>query len=225
MPGRSVLVLVGLALASGAGFAPLPRSFAQTVDRATEAMRREVEAARKREDAMWEKIRAVPAPPQENFVFQFFGDVEAVRFPVALGEGNRGQNAAQQVQIVMSDDQLCMGIFGNARNDTDRRGRLNRLLLVRIDDLNRRHSMTEAERKTLQLAGQGDIKRFFDHVTELRAQYGSALAIQMEMREFQALLEQVRGLKQDFQAGPFGDQSLFLKALNTIRSGGVASRH
>jgi hypothetical protein len=47
----------------------------------------------------------------------------------------------------------------------------------------------------------------------------------MEMREFQALLEQVRGLKQNFQAGPFGEQSLFLKAWNTIRSGGVASRH
>jgi hypothetical protein len=225
MPARWFFVLLGLSLADGGGLTLLPRAPGQGVDKATEAMRHEVDAAKKRQDAMWEKLRALPAPAPENFAVQLFGDVEFVVGEVVGDQDNRGQNAVPKVLFLMTDALFNRGIFGNTRTDEGRREHLELMLAARIDDLNRRHPMTEAVRKTLQLAGQGDIKRFFDRITEVRAQDARPDPFQLELPAYQAVIDRIHELRRMFRDGPFGAGSLFAKAWNKIRSDGVVSRN
>jgi hypothetical protein len=202
MPRPSIVVLLALALGDAGGLAALPRAQAQAVDQATEAMRREVEAEIRKQKAIWARLRKLPAAP--GFA-PAFGEIQIV-------EGH----------VLMSDDYICMWIFGAARTDVDRRDYLDLLLAARIDQANRQRALTEAERRTLQLAGQGDIKRFLDRVMETRQRDRSADGLQIELSEYQAFEKKVGELQMTFRHGPFGEGSLYSKALNTIRTDGLA---
>ena len=199
MPRRSGIAMLGAVLAAVTGLVVLPSAHAQAVDKATEAMRREVEAERQKQEAILAKIRAIPA------------------IPAAL----EPQRAFIQARVAVSD-YIYVNIFGSERTDTESRDRLDVLLEVKINEANRQYRITEAERRTLQLAGRGDIKRFFDRVTELREDYEGSVADQIEIRQDKSLLDKIWVLQVKFQSGPFGAGSLFSKALNKIRSGGLA---
>jgi hypothetical protein len=61
--------------------------------------------------------------------------------------------------------------------------------------------------------GKGDIKRFFDQVEDHRARF------EIARRSFQtglAALQRLEDLSQTFRTGPFGEGSLFARALRKI---------
>jgi hypothetical protein len=204
-------VLVGLALTAIAGLAALPSAQAQAVDKATEAMRREVEAEKRKQDAIWAKLRAMPAQDFDRV----FGGVQIVQA--------QGLDGLGEAYIVISDNVINFNMFGSAAvKAAECRDSLGLLLAARIDQANRQRPMTEAERRTLQLAGQGDIKRFLDRVLEIRGEEGSTGFVRIEVGQYQAFLAHLRGLQMTFRSGPFGEGSLYAKALKTIRTDSLA---
>ncbi len=107
----------------------------------------------------------------------------------------------------LNADQL---VFGNSQNPTAGRVRLNATLALRVDDLARSSRLTEAQKAKLQLAGRGDIKRFFDRVDEKRRQ---SATLGGDFIAYNKLVQELQPLRSTFQMGPFGEGSLFAKTL------------
>jgi hypothetical protein len=77
--------------------------------------------------------------------------------------------AAAQPQVFFAEENFDQWVFQNNGTFTDARRRLDQLLSLRLDDVDRVCKLNKAERAKLQLAGRGDIKRFFvlyDHVKQ-----------------------------------------------------------
>jgi hypothetical protein len=91
---------------------------------------------------------------------------------------------------------------------------LDEILLTRVRDAAREYDLNERQRRKLQLAGRGDIKRFFDRVEDRRRGF------ETERQRFQtglAALKRLNDLSEIYQKGPFGDGSLFAKTLRKIQ--------
>jgi hypothetical protein len=126
--------------------------------------------------------------------------------------GDAGDPAAQARRLGRLEDPA----------DEAARGRhLERLLQTRLDAATREHKLTLPQRAKLQLAGRGDIKRFFDQVEDRRREF------ETERRVYKnglAALRRLEPLRQVFQDGPFGDSSLFAKTLQRINDEQGAGR-
>src|SRR5262249_46788750 len=70
--------------------------------------------------------------------------------------------------------------------------------------------ITEHQRKKLELAGRGDIKRFFDHIEEYRRQIHRPNTGADELR---TILQDLKRSQMAYRRGIFGDGSLFTKTL------------
>jgi len=100
-----------------------------------------------------------------------------------------------------------MGGAGIARN------RLNAALELHIDEINRFCGMTEAQKRKLQLAGRGDIKRFFDRVDDAKRRY---LLVMNDQNH--NIWEDVQPLQTALSGGIFGDESIFAKTVKKTLS-------
>jgi hypothetical protein len=93
-------------------------------------------------------------------------------------------------------------------------GRLDERLTLKLDWIQAACKISEAQKKKLQIAGRGDIKRFVDEVHALKRQYRQVKADPAELGKVQARLAE---LQASARADLFGDSSLFLKMLkNTL---------
>jgi hypothetical protein len=84
-------------------------------------------------------------------------------------EKDAKQDAAAQPQVFFAEENFDQWVFQNNGTFTDARRRLEQLMSLRLDDIDRVCKLSKAERAKLQLAGRGDIKRFFvlyDHVKQ-----------------------------------------------------------
>src|SRR5262245_38079822 len=87
------------------------------------------------------------------------------------GAEEEAPNPAPAVRMhafVMNDAQFDQWVFGNMglANAAAARNRLDSLLTLNVDDLERTCGLTLIQKKKLLLAGRGDIKRFFDRIEE-----------------------------------------------------------
>ena len=80
-------------------------------------------------------------------------------------------------------------------------------LLLRIDDLDRVCALSESQKQKLRLAGQGDIKRFFDRVADSS---GSSAG---QTDPNQNIWQEIQPLQIELNTGLFGDESLFAKTI------------
>jgi hypothetical protein len=121
---------------------------------------------------------------------------------------------------VVQRDNFDLWLFDDATESA--RGRhLEQLLQARVDAAMRGRKLTRAQRAKLQLAGRGDIKRFFDQVEDRRREF------ETERRVYKnglAALRRLEPYRQVFQDGPFGDGSLFAKTLQRIDDEQVTGR-
>ena len=104
-------------------------------------------------------------------------------------------------------------LFADEQTEGARQSHLDDLLRAKIENAYREHNLTWPQRAKLQLAGRGDIKRFFDQVADKRN------AFEIERKTFDtglAALRRLDPLVQIYQQGPFGDGSLFAKTLHRI---------
>lgn len=100
-------------------------------------------------------------------------------------------------------------------DDKARRQRLETLLRSRVDSLARTYRLSEAHQKKLLLAGQGDIKRYFDSVETTWVKLDQFADDPEETRE---ALTEIERLGRIYPSGMFKKGSFFAKTLDKILS-------
>jgi hypothetical protein len=125
-----------------------------------------------------------------------------------------------------------MWLFGGGRNADAARTRLESLLALEIDRLDKQCTTTdaqeqkvalsEAQKKKLRLAGQGDIKRFFDKVAEKKRKFDLLKNDQQRIGE---IFQEIQPLQNTFNAGIFGDGSFYSKTVKNTLNQDQAERY
>jgi hypothetical protein len=90
------------------------------------------------------------------------------------------------------------------------RSPLERLLTHRITELKAQCALTDAQVKKLELAGKGDIKRFADRILDLSRKLDDSAS---RLEDLQAAFSDCESLKNNLNAGIFGDGSFLAKTL------------
>jgi hypothetical protein len=113
-------------------------------------------------------------------------------------------------------------VFGNTRNNLSARDRLESLLRLNVDEVERACGLSEAQRKKLLLAGHGDLKHFLDRVEEARAVFHQLKRDQSRINE---VFQMTQPLAATLRTGLFGDDSFFAKTLRSTLDPEQASRY
>jgi hypothetical protein len=122
----------------------------------------------------------------------------------------KGQIAFGNVgRMMISERNIDGWIYGN-----ESRGRdwLEASLKQRVDELAKTCSLSETQRRKLNLAGEGDIQRFETRVAELKTKCHSGA---IRPNEWNAMFQKTQPLRAELQRGLFGGGSLFHKTLLT----------
>jgi hypothetical protein len=114
-----------------------------------------------------------------------------------------------EVRIKVDESAFNQLVLGG-RNLAVIRQRLETLLTLKIDDVDRVCKLSDEQMSKLRLAGRGDIKRIDDLVERARRQL---LGTDQEPSKLNIILAEVRPLHQAFESDPFDDRSIFMKTL------------
>ena len=126
--------------------------------------------------------------------------------------------------FVMNDAQFDQWVFGNmgVTNAGTARNKLDSLLTLQVDDLERTCGLTPIQKKKLLLAGRGDIKRFFDRIDDLRKKFTKN---KNDQNVFGQLWQEVQPLRNAFTTGFFDKDSIFAKAIKATLTPEQTGRH
>jgi hypothetical protein len=191
-----VLIVLCLGLASGSDEPPPGGP-----EHPRDAFRRAVEAEAKRKEAILNRLRAIPPAPGGELVF-------AVEL-----DDDPDEALAQGTGRVLARSNFEQAVFGDDREEEAQRARLRKILAEQIERAARYNRLTPGHRAKLRLAGEGDMKRFFDHVAAKRREF------EVARKNLNAGVRFLRGLypeQADYFRGPFGADSLYEKTLNKI---------
>jgi hypothetical protein len=122
---------------------------------------------------------------------------------------------------VLEPENFDRWLFADEQSEAGRRRRLDEILETKAKLATLVHHLSESQRAKLQLAGRGDIKRFFDQVEDKRAEFEKD---RLTFRTGLAALQRLYPLTQVYRDGPFGDGSLFAKTLSKINDDQKAFR-
>ncbi len=148
--------------------------------------------------------------------------------PAALAQDDPDEEPAEvSVPVrgmVVNNIQFDSWVFGNigSANAGVARNKLDSLLTLSVEDLERSCGLTPVQKKKLMLAGRGDIKRFFDHVEEIRKKFEKT---RNDQNQFGNVWQDIQTLQSTFQAGVFGDESIFAKSVRATLSAEQVARH
>jgi hypothetical protein len=115
----------------------------------------------------------------------------------------------QQGVFEMPEEQFDQWLF-NTMDARQAKTRLDAALSLQIESVDRVCTLTEAQRKKLQLAGRGDMKRFDDSVESVRKKFR---AIRRDQNKINDIWQEIQPLQKKFMVGLFHDTSLFHKVL------------
>jgi hypothetical protein len=126
--------------------------------------------------------------------------------------------------FVMNDAQFDQWVFGNmgVANPAGARNKLDSLLTLSVENLERICGLTAIQKKKLLLAGRGDIKRFFDRIADLRKKFATNKNDQMQ---WQQLWQEVQPLRNSFNSGFFEGDAIFAKAIKATLTPEQTARH
>jgi hypothetical protein len=116
-------------------------------------------------------------------------------------------------------EQFEQWVFNRMGGAAIARNRLNAALDLHIDEINRVCGMDDTQKRKLQLAGRGDIKRFFDRVEEAKRRYLLAMNDQNHN-----IWEDIQPLQSALNVGLFGDNSIFAKTVKKVLSNEQVAR-
>jgi hypothetical protein len=113
-----------------------------------------------------------------------------------------------QVVQTINPEQVDQWVFSRWGGVAAARDRLDANLALRIDDLDRACSVTDAQKKKLKLAGLGDMKRYFDRVEDLKRKY-----VRNANAPNNNIWQEMQPLQMELNTGFFGEDSIFVKAI------------
>jgi hypothetical protein len=128
--------------------------------------------------------------------------------------------------FVVNDVQFDQWVFGNMGmgNAAVARNKLDSLLKLNVDDLERTCGLTPGQKKKLLLAGRGDIKRFFDRIDEVRKKFVSDKKVNIQ-NQFQQVWQEIQPLQSTYNSGLFGAESIYAKAIRATLTPEQAEKH
>jgi hypothetical protein len=113
-------------------------------------------------------------------------------------------------------EQFERRVFQQDGNAFRARQRLDSLLAMQIETIDRACKLTDAQKKKLRLAGRGDIKRFFDRYERVKQK---SQVIEQDEQKFQEIQQDFNQLRVALQGGLFHEDSLLVKSMhNTLTS-------
>lgn len=132
-----------------------------------------------------------------------------------------GAAQAQIANFEIQENQFDSWIFQNIPTAAGARKRLNEMLTLKIDDVDRACQLSESQKKKLQLAARGDIVQFFEKVEVVRKKF---LLVRKDQQKFNEIWQDISPLQVQFQAGLFGDDSFYHKTLRNMLKGEQLSK-
>lgn len=142
-----------------------------------------------------------------------FGQQEVVE-EVEVEEAVAEDVAVQVVQQpVWTDAQFDQWVFQQHQSAAKARQWLDSLLKLQTTDVQRACELTDAQQKKLQLAGRGDIKRFFNRYEAVKRQFS---LVKHDRNKFQEIWQHISPLQMQLQAGLFHSRSFMQKSLSNI---------
>jgi hypothetical protein len=127
-----------------------------------------------------------------------------------------------QVAAVPNLDQVDQWVFGRMGGTSEARGRLESALAIRIDDVERACGISEAQKKKLKVAGQGDIKRFYDRVEDVKRKF---VRMSTGLEPNVNIWQDVQPMQNEIYIGLFGDDSMLHKTIQKTLSDEQRARY
>lgn len=114
--------------------------------------------------------------------------------------------------FIINDAQFDQWVFGNmgVANAGVARTKLDSLLTLNVDDLDRSCGLTRVQKKKLLLAGHGDIKRFFDQIEDVRKKYTKN---KNDQNQWQQVWQEIQPFRNAFNSGFFAGESIYAKTI------------
>ena len=130
-------------------------------------------------------------------------------------EPQNGQEVQQFNRVVgWTDETFDQWVFGS-RTPSAARTRLNSLLTLQIEDVDRNCNLTPEQKIKLELAGKGDVKHLYDRVAEKKRHFQ---AVKNDQNKIGNIYQEIQPLQASFNSGPFDEGSIFFKAItNTLQ--------
>jgi hypothetical protein len=212
-------------------------------DTALEAMRREAEARKKEKEQTFSRIIALTPPPSDEvrqkamkisaelerqarlapirdleldrqaLIFKVRWDVVIKNVLRALEGDMPDGDTSPELTSEISGETFERGLFGKVGNTVAARDRLNVLFKVKIQEAGATRHMTVGQKEKLELAGRGDIERFFDKVERKRTEFA---LLRADPAQFWRCFQELQPLRCTFAFGPFGEGAIFTKTLKKM---------
>ena len=122
----------------------------------------------------------------------------------------------QQNVFEIQENNFDQWVFQNLQTAQAARTKLDQMLVLHIEDVDLGCQLAELQKKKLQLAGRGDIKRFFEEVEVVRKKF---LLVRKDQNKFNEIWQEISPLQMKFMSGLHGDSSLFQKTLHNMLNG------
>jgi hypothetical protein len=151
-----------------------------------------------------------------NHVVLVFGDARIVGTGPAADDGDSELPAARPQRVILFSGTFDELVYGSDSCAADARIRLDNRLRERLAKIDRISQLTDAQREKLQLAGRGDIKRFFDRADRLRAicdRYAEITARDQFQNWTEELRREAHALQKLLAEGPIDAQSLMARTM------------
>ena len=145
-------------------------------------------------------------------------------FASAQDDDDEPPPAGVQVQVQnfeMPENQFDAWVFQNLQTVAAARKKLDQMLSLQMDDVDRACQLSETQRKKLQLAGRGDILQFFEQVEVVRKKF---LLVRKDQQKFNEIWQDISPLQVRFQSGLFGEDSFYHKTLRNMLKGEQLSK-
>jgi hypothetical protein len=130
--------------------------------------------------------------------------------------GSQAQQKIVARQRVWTDENFDQWVFQQDGNASGARRRLDSLLALQLEDIDRVCKLTDPQRHKLESAGRGDIKRFFDRYEKVKRKFQ---LIKQEEQKLQEIWPEISPLQRTLHAGLFYDDSLLYKSLHNTLTG------
>ena len=160
----------------------------------------------------------------KNRMRRFSGSASATERPwrLARAQAVAARQAALQAQVrvraavpiqVWPDQQFEQWVFQQDSNADGARRRFDSQLSMQVEDIDHACHLADAQKKKLQLMGQGDMKRFFDRFELAKHKFN---LLNNDVQHLQDVQQDVGPLRTILQSGLFGANSLLEKALRHV---------
>jgi len=124
-------------------------------------------------------------------------------------------------QYRISDSSLARIVFGRDSDAADLRLRFGIVATSKIEEAARTGKLTELQRRKLQLAAKGDVKRLIDQLLDLEQEFRATI-VTANVDDIHKLASDLCGkadpLRSRIISGPFDQDSLYAKTLKNIRN-------